>query len=101
MGKAGESPDAPGPKGEAPKSLAKALGLRAQLLQLSGQEQGSRKLLASAMASVQGTDLENLLEPRWKRARFFRAIKEACPELRTKQKKSSEQHGSQQMKLRS
>ena len=88
--KAGESPDQPGPKSSVPKALTKSLGIRAQLLQLSGQEQGSRKLLASAMASIKGTDLESLLDSKDKRMRMVRAIKAACPELRTKQKKGAE-----------
>ena len=64
--------------------------MRAQLLQLYGQEQGSRKLLASAMASVKGSNLENLLDTKGKRLRMVRAIKAACPELRTRQKKCAE-----------
>jgi hypothetical protein len=38
----------------------KAKAKSAQLMQMSGQEQGSRKLLTSAMASLKGTDLEVL-----------------------------------------
>jgi hypothetical protein len=90
LGKAGGSPQLPGPKSKTPKGLAKALGVRAQLLQLSGQEVGSRKLLASAMAAFQGTELESLLDERWKRDRLVRAIKAACPEIVTKKRKSSE-----------
>lgn len=87
---AGVSPELPGPKSTMPKELTKALGIRAQLMQLCGQEQGSRKLLASAMASVKGTDLEALLDSRGKRLRMVRAIKAACPELRTLQRKSAD-----------
>ena len=89
-GKQGESPEAPGPKSLIPKEFSRALGLRAQLLQLSGQEQGPRKLLASAMASIKDTDLESLLDNKDKRNRMVRAIKAACPELRTKQRKSAD-----------
>ena len=87
---AGVSPELPGPKSTVPKELTKALGIRAQLMQLCGQEQGSRKLLASAMASVKGTDLEALLDSRGKRLRMVRAIKAACPELRTLQRKNAD-----------
>ena len=89
-GKVGLSPELPGPKSTVPKELTKALGIRAQLMQLCGQEQGSRKLLASAMASVKGTDLEALLDSRGKRLRMVRAIKAACPELRTLQRKNAD-----------
>eukprot|EP00966_Prymnesium_polylepis_P008587 198325-Prymnesium_polylepis.2 len=90
LGKAGDSPQPPGPPPLAPKSLAKSLGIRAQLMQMAGAEQGSRKLLASAMASLMGTDLEGLLDNKSKRKRMVRVIKAACPELRTKQRKSSD-----------
>ena len=90
VGKAGLSPELPGPKPLIPKELSKVLGIRAQLLQLSGQEQGSRKLLASAMASIKDTDLESVLDSKGKRLRMVRAIKAACPELRTRQRKCAE-----------
>ena len=89
-GKIGLSPELPGHKSTVPKEFTKALGIRAQLMQLCGQEQGSRKLLASAMASVKGTDLEALLDSRGKRLRMVRAIKAACPELRTLQRKNAD-----------
>mgnify|MGYP006157043007 CR=1 FL=1 len=89
LGKAGTSPEAAGPKPKV-QALSKALGIRAQLMQLTGHEQGSRKLLASAMASLKGTDLECLLDNKHKRVRMVRAIKAACPELRTKEKKSAD-----------
>jgi hypothetical protein len=86
-GRAGESPLKPGPQSKVPKELTFALGARAQLLQLTGQEQSPRKLLAAAMAAMAGTDFEGVLDSKAKRNKLTRMIKAVCPELETKRKK--------------
>jgi hypothetical protein len=89
-GRSGASPEQPGPKPKTPKEFTKALGLRAQLLQISGQEVGSRKLITAAMASLQDSEFEDLLDTKSKRRQLMRAVKAACPELRTRRKQSAD-----------
>eukprot|EP00966_Prymnesium_polylepis_P321578 7377887-Prymnesium_polylepis.1 len=89
-GKAGISPKAPGPPPQLPKELFRAAGVRAQLLQIAGQEQSTAKIAASMLATLDGNELVSLLNTKGKRRNAIKKVKQMCHELATKTKKTSE-----------
>ena len=74
-GRAGEAPDAPGPKAAIPVAFVRAVADHAQMCQLDGNEQKPRQLAAAIVASSTGTVYEVALAKTTQRAALLRRVR--------------------------